>query len=163
MSIDYIVASLPSLAFGDPAPMTWNAFAEACGGDGSATFRRVMKTIEEGEWRDVEIQLRNAAAEARTGSREHSRRANGCSIYWRERIKQCFAEKDVAKRDELIDKAWWDAAGELVRPSSPLGPGALAAYAVRLKIAIRRSAISSGTGSAAFDKLTTETKMDFPK
>lgn len=163
MSIDYIVASLPPLAFGEPTPMTWSAFAEACGGEESAAFRRVARTIGDGEWRDVEIQLRNAAAEARTGSREHSRHANGCSIYWKERIKQCFAEKDVAKRDELIDKAWWDAAGELVRPSSPLGPGALAAYAVRLKIAIRRSAISPGNGNAAFEKLTTETKMDFPK
>ena len=76
---------------------------------------------------------------------------------------QCFAENDVARRDEALDKAWWDAAGELVPPASPLGAGALAAYAVRLRIALRRSAISSESGSAAFEKLTTETKMDFPK
>lgn len=163
MSIDYIVASLPPIAFGEPAPMTWSAFAAACGGEESATFRRVTKTIGEGEWRDIEVQLRNAAAEARTGGRAHSRAAEGCSLYWRDRIVQCFAEKDVAKRDEALDKAWWDAAGELVPPASPLGAGALAAYAVRLRIALRRSAISSESGSAAFEKLTTETKMDFPK
>ena len=58
----------------------------------------------------------------------------------------------------MIDRAWWDAAGELVQPSAPLGIGALAAYAVRLRIALRRDMISKEKGNEAFDRLTAETK-----
>ena len=32
MTTDYIVASLPALAFGDPAPMEWGAFEAIAGG-----------------------------------------------------------------------------------------------------------------------------------
>jgi hypothetical protein len=65
----------------------------------------------------------------------------------------CFQEKDVLKRDELVDKVWWDAAEELSEPSSPLGAGALTTYALRLKIALKRSKISKEAGMAAFDRL----------
>jgi len=156
MSVDYIVASLPPLAFGAPAPITWEKFLDACGDAGAEVVRR----LEAGEWRDLETQLRNAVAEARGGAKWR-REARGCSVYWRNRVLACFQEQDVAKRDEMLDRAWWDAAGELVDVASPLGPGALAAYAARLRIALRRSLISTSAGNAAFDRLTAETKRDF--
>lgn len=150
MSVDYIVSSLPVLAFGAAAPLTWEKFAEASEGRAAEP---------PAEWKDLETQLRNAVAEARGGAK-YRRRADGCSIYWKSRVVAAFQEKDVAKRDELLDKVWWDAAGELVPPSDPLGSGALHAYAIRLKIAIRRSAISRDAGAAAFDALTAETKIE---
>ena len=58
----------------------------------------------------------------------------------------------------MIDRAWWDAAGELTPPSSPLGSGALATYAVRLQIALRRAKISRDAGTAVFDRLVAATK-----
>ena len=64
----------------------------------------------------------------------------------------------MLRRDELLDRAWWDAAGELTSPASPLGKGALAAYAIRLRIAIRRDGISKENGKEAFDRLTAEKK-----
>ena len=148
MSIDYIVSSLPSLAFSAPAPLSWEAFV-ARGG--------VISTPQAKTWRDLETQLRNAVAEARGGER-FKRPADGCSLYWKNRVLSCFQEKDVAKRDELLDRVWWDAAGELTPPSEPLGKGALATYAIRLKIAQKRTRISKDTGNAAFDRLTAETK-----
>jgi len=148
MTTDYLVSSLPALAFGAPAPLSWERFRELAGDDGCALPPA---------WSDLETQLRNAVAEARGGER-FKRPAEGCSIYWRDRVAACFQEKDVAKRDELLDKVWWDAAGELASPSSPLGRGALAAYAVRLKIALRRDGISREKGNEAFDRLTAETK-----
>ena len=153
MSTDYIVASLPSLAFGAPAPITWEKFAERCGGEES-----VRRSLGKGGWTDLETQLRNAIAEARGGER-FMRPATGCSLYWKNRIIACFQENDVAKRDELIDRVWWDAAGELTPPASPLGTGALATYAIRLKIALKRDKISETAGNAAFDRLTAETKF----
>lgn len=150
MSVDYIVSSLPALQFDAPAPIEWEKFVEACGG----------KVPECEKWRDLETQLRNAVAEARGGAK-YARPAAGCSLYWRGRIAACFQEKDVALRDRLLDKVWWDAAEELTPPASPLGRGALATYAVRLRIAIKRSAISKERGGAAFDTLTSKTKVEF--
>ena len=148
MTVDYIVSSLPSLVFGAPAPMTWEAFASRGGG---------VPPPQEEKWRDHETQRRNALAEARGGER-FRRPASGCSLYWKNRVLACFQEKDVLKRDELIDRVWWDAAGELTDVAAPLGAGALATYAIRLKIALKRTRISTDTGNAAFDRLTAETK-----
>lgn len=150
MSVDYIVASLPSLAFGLPAPIAWEKFLAMVGGEPELPAA----------WSDLEVQLRNAMAEARGGER-FCRPADGCSLYWKNRIQACFQEKDVLKRDEALDKVWWDAAGELTPAASPLGKGALATYAVRLQIALKRDRISATTGREAFDRLTAETKMDF--
>ena len=151
MTVDYLVSSLPSLAFGAPAPMSWEKFVETAG-EGL-----VLRSLGEGGWDDLETQLRNAVAEARNGdSRRHP--AKGCSLFWKNRVLACFQEKDVAKRDELLDRVWWDAAGELTPPSDPLGKGALATYAIRLKIALKRSLISKDAGNASFERLTAETK-----
>lgn len=147
MSTDYIVSSLPTLAFGAPAPLSWERFVEACGGEAPSLDG----------WRDLETQLRNAVAEAR-GGEKWKRPAEGCALFWRNRVLACFQEKDVFRRDELLDKVWWDAAGELTDVTAPLGRGALATYAVRLGIALKRSRISERDGNAAFDRLTAETK-----
>ena len=149
MSTDYIVSSLPALSFNAPAPISWEKFVAA-----APDAERILARTT---WNDLETQLRNAMAEAR-GGEKYRRAADGCSLYWRNRVLACFQEKDVARRDEMIDRAWWDAAGELTPPSSPLGQGALATYAVRLKIAIRRSKISKDAGTAAFDRLVAATK-----
>lgn len=153
MTVDYIVSSLPALAFGQPAPMSWEGFVALCGDKAED----VEAMLGGGEWADLETQLRNAAAQARAGD-GFARPARGCSIYWRDRVAACFQEKDVLRRDEMIDRVWWDAAGELSPAASPLGMGALAAYAVRLKIVLRRDMISKDKGNEAFDRLTAETK-----
>ena len=150
MSIDYIVASLPVLAFDQPAPISWERFL----GIASGAYR------ESAAWRDLETQLRNAMAEARGGAK-WKRSATGCSQYWKNRVTACFAERDVLRREAALDRVWWDAAGELTPPASPLGAGALETYGIRLKIALKRSAVSREAGAAAFDRLTAATKIEF--
>ena len=108
-------------------------------------------------WTDLETQLRNAMAEAR-GGEKYRRPADGCSVYWKNRVLACFQERDPLRRETLLDRTWWDAAGELTVPSDPLGKGALATYAVRLRIAERRARISPEAGGAVFDALTAATK-----
>lgn len=154
MSIDYIVASLPALSFGAPAPISWERFVETVAD--AELLSALTKPFE-----DLETQLKNAVAEARVGNSDFARPVSGCSLYWKNRVLAAFQEKDVLKRDELLDKIWWDAAEELTPPASPLGKGALATYAVRLKIALKRGAISTEAGNAAFDRLTAETKVTF--
>ena len=143
MTIDYIVASLPALEFGAKAPISWEGFRQAIGDD--ALIARLERRFD-----DLDTQLRNAVAAARGGA-EDARAAQGCSLYWRDRVSACFQENDVARRQDLLDRVWWDAAGELVPPASPLGEGALAAYALRLRIALRRDRVSAAEGNAAFD------------
>ena len=153
MSTDYIVASLPPLAFDQSPSLDWERFLSIMEPAGSEPVSS--------EWTDLETQLRNAMAEARGGGEKYRRPAEGCSVYWKNRVLACFQEKDVARREEMLDRVWWDAAGELTPPSSPLGKGALATYAVRLKIALKRAKISKEAGNAAFDGLTSETKRTF--
>jgi hypothetical protein len=147
MTVDYIVASLPSLVFGNPAPMTWEKFAEFTGYAGHPA-----------KWLEMETALRNAMAEARGGERM-KRPSNVCSLYWKNRVLACFQERDIAKREELLDRTWWDAAEELTPLTSPLSAGALTTYAVRLEIALKRDKISQNRGNAVFDRLTEETRL----
>ena len=151
MSTDYIVASLPSLTFGAAAPVSWERFV-AIAGDSL-----IRESLRQTGWDDIETQLRNAVAEARNGD-THKRPVCGCSVYWKNRVLACFQEKDVLRRDELLDRVWWDAAEELTSPTSPLGRGAVATYAVRLRIALKRALISADAGNEVFDRLTAETK-----
>ena len=147
MTVDYIVASLPSLVFGNPAPMTWEKFTEFTGYTGHPA-----------KWREMETALRNAMAEARGGERMKRPEA-GCTLYWKNRVLACFQERDIAKREELLDRTWWDAAEELTPLTNPLSAGALATYAVRLEIALKRDKISQKRGNAVFDRLTEETRL----
>lgn len=150
MNTDYIVASLPPLRFNEPAPLSRDKFLSIVG-------ENPLSEPERSKWRDLETQLRNAIAAARGGP-EHKRVATGCSIYWRNRIDSCFRESDIAKRDEALDRVWWDAAEELTPPQAPLGKGAIATYSIRLDISLKRSLISKEVGNAAFDRLTSATK-----
>jgi hypothetical protein len=146
MTVDYVVASLPALEFNSPAPLTWEKFEASCG----EILPPVLKELETGPWADIETQLRNAMAEAR-GAGKYARSAKGCSLYWKKRMLECFNEKDVFKKQSLVDKVFWDAAEELVDFCSPLGKGALAAYAIRLRISLRRTSLSRDKGISLFE------------
>ena len=65
-----------------------------------------------------------------------------------------FQEKDPLKRETLLDRIWWDAAGELTPAASPLSRGALETYAIRLRIVLKRSRIAKEAGDAVFGRLT---------
>jgi hypothetical protein len=91
---------------------------------------------------------------AARGGEKHSRPASGCDLYWQNRITAAFQEKNPLKRESLIDRVWWDAAGELTPVSAPLSNGALETYAIRLKLVLKRNRIEKDAGDAVFDKLT---------
>ena len=157
MSTDYIVASLQPLAFDAPPPYTAEQFAA------------IAWNVElPAAWRDLEGQMRNAIAEERarmnsvrgTGETDASkwkRPTEGCMLYWTNRARAACAERDPIKRDSAIDRVFWDAAGELTPPASPLSRGALQTYAIRLGIALKRASRSTEAGNAVLDKLLTVT------
>ena len=148
MSIDYIVSSLPALSFDEKPAITLEQFLEMVNGI----------ELELAKWQELETELKNALAEAR-GGKEWQRESSLCSLYWRTRVQECFRESDVLKRETKLDQVWWDAAGELTSPISPLGRGALTTYYIRLKIALKRSKINVERGNQVFDHLTKETRL----
>lgn len=151
MPIDYIVASLQPLTFDGPAPYSKEQFLammpngfeipDAVAGTGSI------------RWRELETQLRNAMATAR-GGEKYNRATPGCDIYWQNRITAAFQEKNPLKRETMIDRVWWDAAGELTPVSAPLSKGALETYAIRLEITLKRNGIVQKNGDEIFGRLT---------
>lgn len=153
MPVDYIVASLKPLAFDGPAPYSWEEFL-ALAPDGFVVPDAATGTGSP-RWRDLETQLRNAMAAMR-GGEKYRRPATGCDLYWQNRVTAAFAEQNPQKRQALLDRIWWDAAGELTPVASPLSMGALETYAIRLKIALARNRTSADGGNAVFSKLTAE-------
>lgn len=151
MSIDYIVSSLQPLSFDGAAPYGWEQFL-ALLPDGFAVPDAIAGTGS-ARWRDLETQLRNAMSVAR-GGEKHRRPANGCDLYWQNRVAAAFQERDPLRRETLLDRVWWDAAGELTPAASPLSAGALETYAIRLRILLKRNRVSKDAGNAIFDRLT---------
>ena len=154
MSTDYLVSSLQPLAFDAPPPYTAEQFA-ALAGDVALPAA----------WTDLDAQIRNAIAEERvrlnaargmgsTDAAAWKRPATGCALHWQNRARAALAEKDPLKRDAAIDRVFWDAAGELTPVASPLSLGALQTYAIRLRIALKRAAISKDGGNTVLDHLT---------
>ena len=88
------------------------------------------------------------------GGEKHRRPANGCDLYWQNRVAAAFQERDPLRRETLLDRVWWDAAGELTPAASPLSAGALETYAIRLRILLKRNRVSKDAGNAIFDRLT---------
>lgn len=170
MAADYLIASLPALAFDAPPPCSMEAFLAQCRDQLGNAAADELAALANGvapqsptpiaqAWLDLDARLRNAAAaeRARAAGRDASkwlRPASGCSIFWSARISAAFQEKDPAKRDRALDLARWDAAGELVPPHAPLSKAAAYAYAIRLAISIRRAAISQDAGNQVFNRLT---------
>ena len=144
MSGDYIVASLPPLDFDGAAPITREKFDDLVRGvDLSALAER---------WRDLETQIRNAIAVARGGAK-WQRPARGCSLHWRGRASAAFAEKDPLARENALDRMWWDAAGEMTPPASPLSKGALFTYSLRLDVVLRRNCRAKDVGNEIVGKV----------
>ena len=174
MAADYLISSLQPLSFDGPAPYTAAQYLDLCRAQLDARTVEALTAILQDQplasptgpaaaWTDLVTQLRNAIAVARARAKgldpaKWRHAAEGCSLYWANRVKAAFQEQNPAQRDRQLDQVWWDAAGELTPPESPLGAGALATYAIRLKIALKRSKISKDAGNASFDRLTAETK-----
>ena len=143
MAADYLIASLPALSLDGPAPLTLARFLVACreqlGEKTTAGIEAALACAPSGHpvaerWRDLETQLRNASAAERArlagqDAAKWRRPAEGCALYWTNRVTAAFQEKDPAKRERLLDQVRWDAAGDLTPAASPLSAAAAFTYA----------------------------------
>ena len=163
MAADYLIASLQPLDLDGPAPYTEAQFAEMCREQlGPDPFK-----AHAARWADLDAQLRNAVAAERARARgddpaKWRRPVRGCSPYWANRVAAAFQETNPAARERLLDRVWWDAAGELVPPAAPLSAAAAFAYAIRLALVVRRRAASAEAGNAVFDRLAAAARTGGP-
>ncbi len=161
MAADYLISSLQPLDIDGPAPYTMEQFRAMCRDQlGENPFPAAQAA-----WADLDTQLRNAIAAERARARgldpaKWRRPAEGCSLYWANRVAAAFQEKNPAARERLLDLVRWDAAGELTPVAAPLSAAAALTYAIRLEIVIRRRAVSAAAGNATFDRLTAASKID---
>ena len=176
MAADYLISSLQPLALGGPAPYTAAQYLDLCRAQLAARTVEALAAILQDQplasptgpaaaWADLSTQLRNAIAAERARAKgidpaKWRRAAEGCSLYWANRVKAAFQEKNPAQRDRLLDQVWWDAAGELTPPAAPLSTAAAFTYAIRLARVLRRQALSADAGNQVFDNLTAATKLD---
>ena len=168
MSADYLISGLPGLCFDAPPATSMEKFLSDARSQLSASDADGIEAIVAGtpsshpmvaKWRDIDTQMRNAIAVERARKAEKDpakwlRSAEGCSLFWKNRIVAAFNEKDPASRERLIDLARFEAADELVPVTSPLSVAAVFAYAVKLSIVLRRAAMNANDGNGVFDSLT---------
>lgn len=109
-------------------------------------------------WRGLDAVLRNAVA------RERARRAGAPAGRWIRRTDACdlrlerlaeaaMREKDPAAKERALDRARWEAAGEL-GGVDPLARGRVFAYAVRLGLLAARAGRRADAGRRVFEALT---------
>ncbi len=179
MALEYLVSSLPPLAFDARPAIGTDEFAEACRRWASPRDAAAVQALLDGDagacpghpvlarWRDIETQMRNAAAAERARARQADaakwrRPERGCDMHWKARAAAAFRESGPLARQNALDRAAWDAAGELVRPEDPLGIGAVFAYAARLLISTRRSKADTAAGNAVFDRIAAAAQLSAP-
>ena len=109
------------------------------------------------EWRDREIQLRNAVAAERArrlgATRPAPRDAHGCEAMISQGVAQAFATKDPLQRERALDALRWRILEEL-QGIAPFTEAAVLAYAGKLALNARRFSIEDDKGMEKFKSLT---------
>lgn len=174
MNYYYLVASLPQLRMGDPAPMSVESFRALCREHLSpADFSALESVLDEtGEipcehpfavaWRNAGRQIRNAVARQR-GARlrrdasPYIRPHDGFDVWVETSVAEAFQRPDPLERQRAIERVAWDLAGELAA-GEPFGSAVVLAYGLRLR-QVERWAAMDGTAGMAVVNERTETRL----
>lgn len=154
----YLVSSLPQFGMDGPPPLSAEAFAAQCAGVLSeaelSDVRRLLgltdaapQTEPARKWLDFERNLIREIARVRAA------RANVdlklMDPYTGEvepAVGQAFSLPDPGQRDRELDRFRWQRA-ERLAARDPFGFAAVAAFAVRLKLAERRAGLDARAGA----------------
>lgn len=172
MKYGYFAASLPTLSFGEPAPMTMEAFVAECRRHLTETDLPELEALADGlpepetpvsafftEWRASMVQMRNAIvrnrvprqpspADERTYVREHP----GYRVWLEEGVQDAFSRSNPLEREQALDRLRWQYAEDLSREDR-FGLPAILAYTVQLQIALRWDGLSRDEGNRTLDEL----------
>lgn len=165
MSCEYLIASLPALAFGEAPPLGADDLIGAASGKVAPATLSTLRALLSGEpdrnpfavaWDQAETQIRNAVARARAARlglpadaaekwlRPH---AGPWRVTIEESVAAAFALPDPLERHRALLRLRWDLAGELAG-LAPFSEPALFAYAVRLKLLLEFSKADPQAGMA---------------
>lgn len=169
MSLGYLLASLPMLSPDRAPAITAEAFRSACASalgarDAEAAAALLDGTAEAGDhpavraWRDLEAAIDGAIGRRRLALRGAAGGASftppetsACPVWLTRAVDDAFtAAADPLAREDALMRVRWTAAESLAGPD-PLGRGRLFAYAVQLRLALRRAALSPEAGTARLE------------
>lgn len=160
MPYHYLVASLPTLTFGDQIPFSSRDFLSRCTGVLKAEHLAILAAVLHGQtvqgssfaasWTARETQLRNALARfrgARLGvdSRSFEREHTGFDVAMSKAITDALAQHTPLEREQALDRCRWHVVEELALPD-PFGLAAVLAFAIKLRIAERWAALNETVG-----------------
>jgi hypothetical protein len=168
MNYYYLVASLPPLKMEEPAPLSMDAFRALCREhlreDHMAAMDAVLDECEElpvlhpfvQEWRNTRRQVLNAVARQRATRLQRDpapflRRHDGFDVWIELGVSDAFQRPNPLERQRTIDRLLWERAGEAAA-GNPFGESALFAYAIRLGLALRWSAMVEEAGARTLDE-----------
>ena len=168
MSYYYLVASLPLLERGDPAPMTPEEFLFHCTGALSSEDWQELERVIEGrveecqswfaeKWFGADTQLRNAAARIRATRRsmdagEYLRAHTGFDARVEKAVTEAFAKTTPLEREATLDACRWQILDE-VAIEEPYGLASVCAFAVKLSITARWHDMKEEAGLARVEEI----------
>ncbi len=168
MSLGYLLASLPML-FPERSPaVSEEAFLSACATAlSSADAAAAALLVQGGEapsthpyvcaWRDLEAAIASAIGRRRLARRggavgEFAPPPTAACPVWLTRMVDAAFESapDPLQREEALLRVRW-AAAETLGGFDPVSKGQLFAYAVKLRLALRRAALDAERGRARLE------------
>ena len=164
----YLVASLPTLVFGDPPPFPPDTYLGRCADFLKPHDRRELALVLAGRasegsteisrrWSGSDTQLRNAVARQRAArwnveAGPHQRSHPGYSTYVEKAATDAFAKATPLEREMELDRFRWALLDDLAR-TEPFGLPAVIAYGLKLRMAGRWAALTEAAGRGRLDEL----------
>jgi hypothetical protein len=162
MNYYYLVASLPALKMEETPSLDMDMFRILCRQHLSETDLATLDAVlDETErlpsqhpfataWRNMTRQVRNAIARQRATrfQRDPSpylRTHEGFDVWIEHAVAEAFQRPNPLERQRSLDRLLWDRAGELAA-GDPFSGAAVFAYAVRLQLVERWSAMDEEAG-----------------
>lgn len=171
MNCYYLVASLPTLALGDPPPWPSGETAARCANmldEAQVAELRLFLEGREGEassgfarqWRNADTQLRNAVARVRAArhsleARPHLREHEGFDVSLEKGVADAYAKPNPLERALELDRLRWKLLDSLVL-NEPFGFSAVLAWALKLRMVERWAALTEKEGRKQFEALVAD-------
>ena len=177
MSYYYLVATLPMFPPEGPPPMSGSAFLALCREHlRAADFARLERLWADAadapadesdfvsRWQSRDIQIRNAAARVRAGRLRRDAAPflhahPGMDATLEKSVAEALGKDSPLEREASLDKLRWTLIDELAG-TDPFAAAAVFAYALKLRIAERWSAMTDEEGQARVRELLAEREKE---
>lgn len=179
MSLGYLLSSLPMLSREQMPTLSAEAFLSACAAQLSAGDFSAVEALLSGRglkdsrhpfcraWCDAEGILANAVAKRRLAARSivagqgtfEPNAVAGCQVWIERAVDAAFdAGRDPLAREDALDGVRWAIAEEL-QGCDPMGKGMIFAYAVKLRMLLRKAARSQEVGRERLEAALPQMKL----